>query len=142
MAPDAKTTAREQIAATLKQGGYGGRELIVRINGLGTPWGVHDLVMVAKSTANVILIPKVESAQMVQEVEKRLAATSARASLSIWCMMETALGILHAKEIATSSKRVECLVMGTSDPANDLHVAHTPERLPMLTSFGFCLLST
>jgi citrate lyase subunit beta/citryl-CoA lyase len=140
VAPDAKTMAREQIAATLKQGGYGGRELIVRINGLGTPWGVYDLVIVAKSTANAILIPKVESAQMAQEVEKCLAATSARASLSIWCMMETPLGILDAKEIATSSMRVECLVMGTSDLANDLHVAHTPERLQMPTSFGFCLL--
>jgi len=141
VAPDEKTMAREQVAATLKQGGYGGRQLIVRINGLGTPWGVHDLAMVAKSTAQAILIPKVASAQMVQEVEKRLAATSAPASLSIWCMMETPLGILHAEEIAASSRRVECLVMGTSDLTNDLHAAHTHERLPMLTSLGFCLLA-
>ena len=139
--PDAKTMAREQIAAALKLGGYGGRELIVRINGLGTPWGVYDLAMMAKSTAHAILIPKVESAQMVQEVDKRLADTSAPASLSIWCTMETPLGILHAEEIAASSRRVECLVMGTSDLTNDLHAAHTRERLPMLTSLGFCLLA-
>ncbi|HKN23758.1 MAG TPA: CoA ester lyase [Candidatus Acidoferrum sp.] len=141
VAPDAKTMAREQIAAALKLGGYGGRELIVRINGLGTPWGFDDLAMMAKSTAHAILIPKVESAQMVQEVDKRLADASAPASLSIWCTMETPLGILHAEEIAASSRRIECLVMGTSDLTNDLHAAHTRERLPMLTSLGLCLLA-
>ncbi len=141
VAPDAKTMAREQIAAALKLGGYGGRELIVRINGLGTPWGFDDLAMMAKSTAHAILIPKVESAQMVQEVEKRLVDVSAPASLSIWCTMETPLGILHAEEIAASSRRIECLVMGTSDLTNDLHAAHTRERLPMLTSLGLCLLA-
>jgi citrate lyase subunit beta/citryl-CoA lyase len=141
VAPDAKATGREQIAATLQQGGYGGRELIVRINGLDTPWGVEDLAMVAKSAAQAILIPKVESAKVVQKVEKRLAAASAPASLSIWCMLETPLGVLHAEEIAASSRRVECLVMGTSDLANDLHAAHTRERLPMLTSLGLCLLA-
>src|SRR5208337_3436913 len=108
VAPDAKTMAREQIAAALKLGGYGGRELIVRINGLGTPWGFD---------------------------------ASAPASLSIWCTMETPLGILHAEEIAASSRRIECLVMGTSDLTNDLHAAHTRERLPMLTSLGLCLLA-
>jgi citrate lyase subunit beta / citryl-CoA lyase len=141
VAPEAKATGRAQIAATLKQGGYGGRELIVRINGLDTPWGVEDLAMVATSAAHAILIPKVESAKVVQEVEKRLAANSAPASLSIWCMMETPLGMLHAEEIAASSRRVECLVIGTSDLANDLHAAHTRERLPMLTSLGLCLLA-
>src|SRR5271167_467793 len=59
----------------------------------------------------------------------------------IWCTMETPLGILRAEEIAASSRRVECLVMGTSDLTNDLHAAHTRERLPMLTSLGFCLLA-
>jgi len=140
VAPDKKATGREQIAATLKQSGYGGRELIVRINGLDTPWGADDLAMVARSAANAILIPKVESAKMVQEAEELLAAASASTSLSIWCMMETPLGILHAEEIAASSGRVECLVMGTSDLANDLHAAHTRERTPMMTSLGLCLL--
>ena len=140
VAPDEKATGREQIAATLKQGGYGARELIVRINGLDTPWGLDDLAMVANSAAHAILIPKVESAKMVQEAEQRLAAASAPDSLSIWCMMETPFGILHAEEIAASSGRVECLVMGTSDLANDLHAAHTRERLPMLMSLELCLL--
>ncbi len=141
VAPDAKALARDQIAAALKEGGYGGRELIVRINGLDTPWGADDLAMVAASRAHAILIPKVERAEMVREVERRLDAARAPKDLAIWCMMETPLGMLLAEEIAASSPRVGCLVMGTSDLAKDLHAAHTRERLPMLTSLGLCLLA-
>ncbi len=141
VAPDAKAQGRGQIAAALKAGGYGGRELIVRVNGLETAWGDDDLVMAAQSGADAVLVPKVESAQTVHEVERRLSQAGAPAGLSIWCMMETPLGMLHAEEIASSSTRVGCLVMGTSDLAKDLHAAHTKERLPMLTSLGLCLLA-
>jgi citrate lyase subunit beta/citryl-CoA lyase len=141
VAPDAKAAARAQIAAALAAGGYGGRELVVRINGLDTPWGRDDLAMAAKSAAHALLVPKVESAAMVAAIEKQLDAAGARRSLAIWCMMETPLGMLHAEEIAAASKRAGCLVMGTSDLAKDLHAAHTRERLPMLTSLGLCLLA-
>jgi citrate lyase subunit beta/citryl-CoA lyase len=141
VAPDAKGQARQQIAAALAQGGYGSRELIVRINGLDTPWGEEDLAMAARSPAHAVLLPKVESAGMVQAVEKRLDAAGAPKSLAIWCMMETPLGILHAEEVAGASPRLGCLVMGTSDLAKDLHAAHTRERLPMLTGLALCLLA-
>jgi len=141
VAPDAKALARDQIAAALQQGGYGGRELVVRINGLETPWGADDLAMAAASRAHAILIPKVERAATVREVERRLDAARASKDIAIWCMMETPLGMLHAEEIAASSPRVGCLVMGTSDLAKDLHAAHTRERLPLLTSLGLCLLA-
>ena len=141
VAPDAKALARDQIAAALQQGGYGGRELVVRINGLETAWGADDLAMAAASRAHAILIPKVERAATVREVERRLDAARASKDIAIWCMMETPLGMLHAEEIAASSPRVGCLVMGTSDLAKDLHAAHTRERLPLLTSLGLCLLA-
>ncbi|MFI5025085.1 MAG: HpcH/HpaI aldolase/citrate lyase family protein [Alphaproteobacteria bacterium] len=141
VAPDAKAAARAGIAAALAAGGYGGRELIVRVNGLETPWGSDDLAMVARSAAHAILLPKVERRAQVEEVEKRLEAAGAAKELAIWCMMETPLGVLHAEEIAASSARVGCLVMGTSDLAKDLHAAHTRERLPMLTSLGLSLLA-
>jgi len=141
VAPDAKAAARAGIAAALAAGGYGGRELIVRVNALDTPWGSGDLAMVARSSAHAILLPKVERRAAVEEVEKRLEAAGAAKELAIWCMMETPLGMLHAEEIASSSARIGCLVMGTSDLAKDLHAAHTRERLPMLTSLGLCLLA-
>ena len=141
VAPDAKVVARAQVAAALAAGGFGARELIVRVNGLDTPWGGEDLAMVASSPAHALLLPKVESRAIVAEAERRLEAGGAAPELAIWCMMETPRGMLHAEEIAVASARVGCLVMGTSDLAKDLHAAHTAERLPMLTSLGLCLLA-
>ncbi len=141
VAPDAKAAAREQIKNVVQAGGYGLREIVVRINGLDTPWGGEDLAMAARSGAHAVLVPKVESAKMVAKVEQALVSSGAPTQLAIWCMMETPLGMLHAEEIAAASKRLGCFVMGTSDLAKDLHAAHTRERLPMLTSLGLCLLA-
>ncbi|PWC67150.1 malyl-CoA thiolesterase [Azospirillum sp. TSH7] len=141
VAPDAKAMARDTIAAALSAGGYGGRELIVRVNGLNTPWGYDDLRMAAASGADAVLLPKVESADAVRQAEAVLRAAGAPAGQTIWCMMETPLGILNAKEIAGASPTVGALVLGTSDLAKDLHAAHTAQRLPMITSLGLCLLA-
>ena len=88
-----------------------------------------------------ILVPKVDSAEQVQEVEALMKQHGAPDSVGIWCMMETPIGVLSAKEIAGASPRVRCLVMGTSDLTKDLHAHHTQLRLPMLTSLGLCLLA-
>nr|WP_295836297.1 CoA ester lyase [uncultured Azospirillum sp.] len=141
VAPDAKAMARDTIATALSAGGYGGRELIVRVNGLNTPWGYDDLRMAAASGADAVLLPKVESPDAVRQAEAVLRAAGASAGQTIWCMMETPLGILNAKEIAGASPAVGALVLGTSDLAKDLHAAHTAERLPMITSLGLCLLA-
>lgn len=141
VAPEAKEPARGQIRDALKAGGYGRRELVVRVNGLATPWGRADLAQAATFGADAILMPKVESADAVLQAEAILNAHGAPADLPVWCMIETPLGVLNAKEIAFASPRVECLVMGTSDLAKDLNAAHTRERLPMLTSLGLCVLA-
>src|SRR3546814_3978837 len=49
--------------------------------------------------------------------------------------------MLNAKEVASASPRVTCLVMGTSDLVKDLQAAHTPDRLPVLTGLGLCILA-
>ena len=141
VAPDAKVQARENIMNALGAGGYGYRELAVRINGLSTPWGYDDLVAVCGTTADAVLLPKVESADLVRQVEAVMEAQGAPESMAIWAMMETPLGMLNAQEVAGASPRLACLVMGTSDLAKDLHASHTAERLPMLTSLGLCLLA-
>ncbi len=141
VAPDAKAAARDTIAQALAAGGYGARELVVRVNGLNTPWGYDDLRMAAASGADAVLLPKVESADAVRQAEAVLRAAGAPAGQTIWCMMETPLGILNVKEIAGASPTVGALVLGTSDLAKDLHAAHTAQRLPMITSLGLCLLA-
>ena len=141
VAPDAKAVAREQVCGSVKGGGYGGRELVIRVNGLDTPWGKDDIAAAAAAKPDAVLVPKVESAAQVQAVEALLEKSGAPAATTIWCMMETPLGILHAEAIAGASKRVACLVLGTSDLTKDLHARHTAARLPMLTSLTLCLLA-
>jgi citrate lyase subunit beta/citryl-CoA lyase len=141
VAPDAKAQGRSEIAKALAgKPAYGRRELIVRTNGLDTPWGHADLAAMVTAGADAILLPKVESADMVRRACAVLDAAGGPPDLAIWCMMETPRGILHALEIA-DHPRVRCFVMGTSDLTKDLHALHTGLRLPMLPSLGWCLLA-
>lgn len=141
VAPDAKATARDQVCAALAAGGYGKRELIVRINGLDTPWGADDMAAVAKAGPDAILAPKINDAASVQQLVAAMDAAGAPATTALWCMMETPIGILNAREIAAASPRVAVWVMGTNDIAKDTGAHHTPMRLPMITALGLCMLA-
>jgi len=140
VAPDAKEQARDQIVSALAEGGYGSREIIVRTNGLDTQWGYQDIAAAAVSGADAVLLPKVESASTIHQVERIQDAMGAPADQTIWCMMETPLGILNARDIGAASPRVGGFVMGTSDLAKDLHAAHTRERIALQASLSHCLL--
>jgi len=141
VAPDAKETARQQVCKAVEAGSYGMRELIVRVNGLATPWGYADIAAAARSGADAILLPKVESAEAIRQLETVMVDNGAPESMSIWAMMETPRSVLRAPSITDASRRIECLVMGTSDLAKALGCAHTRERLPMIPSLGLCLLA-
>ncbi len=141
VAPDAKAAARETVCNSVHQGGYGGREMIIRINGLDTPWGVEDIRAAVSVQPDAILVPKVESAEMVHKVESLMTASGALATTAIWCMIETPRGILKVADIAAASPRLGALVMGTSDLVKDVHARHTPLRLPMLTSLSLSILA-
>jgi citrate lyase subunit beta/citryl-CoA lyase len=141
VAPDMKVTARNQVIAAVESGGYGKREIMIRTNGLNTPWGYDDLVAVAKVGTDAVLLPKVESAETVRQAEAVLLSHGAPGDLAIWCMMETPRAMLHAEEIADASPRLGGLVMGTSDLAKDLQAQHTAMRLPLITALGLCLLA-
>jgi citrate lyase subunit beta/citryl-CoA lyase len=141
VAPEAKRDARIQVVNAVKAGGYGAREVVIRVNGLNTPWGYGDLAAVADAGADAILIPKVESVETVRQAETVLVANGAPEPLALWCMMETPRAVLNAEEVAGSSRRVQCFVMGTSDLTKDLHAAHTRDRLPLITSLGLCMLA-
>jgi citrate lyase subunit beta / citryl-CoA lyase len=141
VAPAGKATARQQVVAALAKGAAGRRERVVRVNGLDTPWGKDDLAGIAKAGADAVLLPKVESPAAVQAAEQALAAAGAPQGLAIWCMIETPRGVLRAEAIADASPRLACLVMGTTDLANDLRAAPGPGRAPLLPALGHCLLA-
>lgn len=141
VAPDAKEQARAQVMAAVHEGGYGSRELVIRVNGLDTPWGHADLVAAATSGADAVLICKVDSAEGVRQADRVLRAAGAPESLRLWVMMETPRAMLAAGDIAGACPRLECLVMGTSDLTKDLNALATRDRLPMVTSLGLCMLA-
>jgi citrate lyase subunit beta / citryl-CoA lyase len=141
VAPDAKAGARDQAAAAVRAGGYGAREVVIRVNGLATPWGGDDIAAVARAAPHAVLVPKVESARAVREVEDALAAAGAPTTMAIWCMLETPRGILDADAVASATPRVGALVMGTSDLTKDLHARHTRDRQPLVTSLALCVLA-
>jgi citrate lyase subunit beta/citryl-CoA lyase len=141
VAPEAKEAARAAVAAAVKHGGYGPRELVLRVNALATNWGEGDLKAAAAMPLDAVLLPKVESAERVGETVARLDRAGAPASLAVWCMIETPRGVLAAAEIAAASPRVAALVMGTSDLTKDLRARDMPDRTPLLTSLGMVLLA-
>ena len=141
VAPDAKETARRQVCEAVKGGGYGMREIIIRVNGLATPWGYGDIAAASRTNADAILLPKVESADAIRHMEAIMKANGAPDSMAIWAMMETPRSVLESQRIAESTARMSCLVMGTSDLAKELDCAHTRERLPFITSLSLCMLA-
>lgn len=140
VAPDAKEQARTQVCAALREGGYGKREMVVRINALDSIWGHADLTAVASVKPDAVLIPKVGSAAILHQAQTLLDLHGAHET-QLWAMMETPLGILHAEEIARATPRLAVFIMGTNDIAKEMRSAHTPMRLPMITSLGLCLLA-
>lgn len=140
VAPEGKAEARAGIAAALREGGYGHREIAIRVNSVDSDWGQDDLRAVAVMGADAVVLPKVESAETVQTARSILDAAGAPATLAIWCMMETPLGILNAREIAFADPSVGCFVMGTSDLAKDLRCRHTPDRAPFLYALEHCIM--
>ena len=141
VAPDAKETARANVVAAAKSKTYGKREIAIRCNGLSTPWGKADVSAIAKSGADAILVPKVESSADVASIVSLLDTSGAPPSMAVWAMMETPKGILRAEEIAGAHKRLQLFVMGTNDLVKDMRARHTPMRLPMVTALGLCMLA-
>ncbi len=119
VAPDAKVEAREQVCAAVKGGGYGHRELVIRVNALETPWGTADLLAACEAAPDAILVPKVTHPGDIISAAKILQSVHAPDKTRLWAMMETPMAILNARTIAATAvyaeNRLCCLVMGTND---------------------------
>ncbi|GAB2178225.1 HpcH/HpaI aldolase/citrate lyase family protein [Dongia sp. agr-C8] len=128
VAPEAKARARRQVADAVKAGGFGRREVVVRVNGLDTEWAGEDIAAVAHSGADAILFPKIQSAADVLQAILLLEQAGAPSSLPIWVMAETPRCILNMDSIAGASPRLSCIVAGTSDLGRELRIRPTPAR--------------
>lgn len=138
--PDAKAESRATVCKAISSGSYQTREIVVRINGLGTDWHDDDLAAVANSVAHGVLVPKIETGQQVEALAAALDTLAAAESLQLWAMMETPRAFLRAEEIASASDRLAALVIGTNDLVNDLHGLHVPGRAPVVTALSLGVL--
>jgi citrate lyase subunit beta/citryl-CoA lyase len=136
VAPEAKPAARERVIAAVKSGGYGRRELIIRVNAIETPWGADDLKAAAAAGPDAILVPKVSRPGDMVSAAKLLKAYGAPAHTRLWAMMETPLAILNAREIAgvagDADSRFSCLVLGTNDLLKESRARALGDRLAII----------
>lgn len=139
VAAQAKDSARESVARAVAEGGYGFRELVVRVNSLDTAWGSDDVAMFAKLDVNALLFPKVESREQVTAILREVDAAGGE-RLPIWLMIETPRGVLDVRTVAAHSPRITCLVMGTSDLVKELRASHTADRQNIAYALQRCVL--
>ena len=134
VAPDAKAQARAQVAEAVAQAGYGRREIIIRINGLDSPWGGDDMAMAAASGADGILIPKVNGPQ-----DLAVAAGLAQGK-PLWAMMESPRAVLCALAIA-DCRLAEAFVIGTNDLIKDSRMSGAQGRLALVPALSAIVLA-
>ncbi|WP_460272523.1 HpcH/HpaI aldolase/citrate lyase family protein [Celeribacter sp. ULVN23_4] len=134
VAPDEKVKARGMLVEAMKAGGYGNRAKIIRVNGFDTEWGRDDVAAFVGVDIDGILLPKVESAEMVEDLARAIP------DVPLWAMMETPKGMLNAAEIA-AHPRMAGFVMGTNDLAKELNTRFRADRLPMMGGLHLCLIA-
>lgn len=136
VAPEAKAEARESVCAAVRAGGYGRRELVIRVNAIETPWGMDDLRAAAAVKPNAILVPKVSEPGDITTVAKVLGAVGAGDVTRLWAMMETPKSMLNAREIAALAadpeNRLVCMVMGTNDLLKESRARALHDRIAVV----------
>jgi citrate lyase subunit beta/citryl-CoA lyase len=154
VAPESKDDARRHVVHALSEPAVRDRSVIVRVNGLNTPWSEEDVRAIARTGASGVLVPKINTAQDVRNAESLLNMCGVPRLTELWCMIETPLAILNAQSIGQlplqEDSRMTTWVLGTNDLVKELHARHTRTReglVPMLATAlvaarasGLCLL--
>ena len=138
VAPDAKAEAREGAVAAVRQGGFGGREVVIRANGLDTPWGADDLAAAATARPDAVLAPKISTPEDLAAVRKAVGG-----DLPIWAMIETCAAMFRLDALGVESVNVgvEAWVIGSNDLAKEMRCPLTVEREPLVTALSLSLMA-
>lgn len=143
VAPDAKQAARGQVVDAVKAGGFGAREVFIRVNGVDTPWHADDLAAAAHAAPDAILVPKISNPEMLEMIGRRLLDMGTDHKTRVWAMIETPLAIFNILSIAAEAKdsesRLSGFVMGTNDLAKDTRARLVSGRAPMLGWLSTCI---
>ncbi|OQW55240.1 MAG: malyl-CoA thiolesterase [Proteobacteria bacterium SG_bin9] len=145
VAPDAKAVARQQIADAVAAKGFGRREIIIRINGLDTPWWIDDIRMAAKAQPDGVMVPKVASVADLKTISDRVADMGGGMHIKIWAMIESPRAVLRAPEIAAAGSeadnRLAGFVIGPNDIARESRIRMVKGRAPMLSLLSSCVIA-
>jgi citrate lyase subunit beta/citryl-CoA lyase len=136
VAPDAKAAARDQVAAAVKAGGFGAREVFIRINAIDTEWHAEDLHAAAHAAPDAILVPKISDPAQLEQVGRRLLDMGTAHKTRVWAMIESPLAVFNVLAIAAAAQdsetRLSGFVLGTNDLAKDTRARLVPGRFPMI----------
>jgi citrate lyase subunit beta / citryl-CoA lyase len=137
--PDVKLVARASVANAVKAGGYGTRELVIRVNGLDTPWGMDDLKMAVEANPHAVLVPKIKTPEDVLRAQKLLEKFGGE----LWVMIENPLSILNLQSIASLAETasLSCLVLGTNDLIKETRVSAKQGRLALIPWLSMSVLA-
>lgn len=145
VAPEAKVAARQNVCAAVKGGGYGRRELVIRVNAIETPWGMDDMRAAMSVAPDAILVPKVSQPGDIVTVAKVLADMGGPPKTRLWAMMETPRSILNVREIAAlgadPESRLACLVMGTNDLLKESRARALHNRIAVVPWLAMSLVA-
>ena len=145
VAPEAKEQARQQVADAVKAGGFGRREVFIRVNGIDTPWHADDLAAAAHAGPDAILVPKIGQVEQLERIGQRLLDMHTPHKTRVWAMIETPEAIFNidalAAEAHDSETRLAGFVMGTNDLAKETRARLLPGRAPMVSWLATCLLA-
>jgi citrate lyase subunit beta / citryl-CoA lyase len=146
VAPDAKAMARDQIGKAIAAGGFGKREVLIRVNSLDTPWWIDDIDMAGKVRPDGILVPKISTMDDLNAVADRLDKVNPGASIRVWAMIETARAVLDADRLAAAAKdsrtRLAGFMFGPNDISRETRIRMLPGRAAMIPMMTHCILAT
>src|SRR3981081_1967477 len=145
VAPDAKADRRVQVATAVGAGGFGHREVIVRLNALDTPWFRDDIDAAVAARPDAILVPKISTPEPIEMIAQRLFDTHTDRRVRLWAMIETPAAIFNIRALAAkaadSESRLTGFVIGTNDLAKETRARIVPGRAPMVPWLASCVLA-
>ncbi len=139
VAPETKSEARINVCQAVREGGYGNREITIRVNAIGTPWHDDDISAASQAGPHAIVVPKINSAEEVRSIVDALDRAGAPETTNIWAMLETPIALINAFEIASASPRLHMLVMGTNDLLKEFRAQSIAGRAPLLFALSTCI---
>jgi len=139
VAPDEKAAARDRVVEAVREGGFGERELVVRVNGLDTPWHADDIAAIRAIGLAAVLVPKVSSVADLLTVRASLG----EGGPPIWAMIETCAAILAlpALSAAAAETALTALIVGTNDLAKEMRCRLGADRMPLIPALTATIMA-